>query len=104
MCASFKTRSDKWKLTLVSTRKSEKNVQDFLDSLEDESFLYNNFIGGDEGIDDDHNYTDLVAENTENDPNLDSNVPPDDAVDPDEGGARLCKFKLKNLEKMNLEK
>ena len=46
----------------------------------------------------------MVAENTENDPNLESNVPPDDAVDPDEGGARLCKFKLKNLEKMNLEK
>ena len=62
-----------------------KNVQDFLDSLENEPILGNNFIGDDEDINDDHNYTELVAEEIENDQNLDPDVPTENAVDPDEG-------------------
>ena len=105
MRASFKTRSDKQKPTLASTRKSEENVQNFLDSLKNGPFLDNNLICDDKNIVGDHNATDLVTEEIENGPNLDPDVPPDNAVDPDEKGLWHHKFKLKKLEKvMNLEK
>lgn len=84
MRASFKTTSDKWKLTFASTRKSEENVQNFLDSLKNEPFLDNNLIGDDKNIVGDHNATDLVTKEIENGPSLDCYVPPDNTVDPDE--------------------
>ena len=105
MRASFKTTSDKWKPTFASTRKSEENVQNFLDSLKNEPFLDNNLIGDDKNIVGDHNVTDLVTKEIENGPSLDRYVPPDNTVDPGEESSWLHKFKLKKLEMaMDLEK
>ena len=77
---------------------SEQNVRDFLDSLEDERFLGNEFIGDDEDLDD-------VTSDQEEDPSHDvddddDNRNPDAPLDADSGDTapRPNKFSFKNID------
>ena len=66
---------------LISAAESEKNVQDFLDSLDNQPFFGNNFIDDeddstDEPIDEEQ---DDVAEDADASKEVDVNTPDDDA-------------------------
>ena len=83
----------------ISAAESERNVQDFLDSLNNQPFLGNNFIydeddSTDEPIDEEQ---DDVAEDADASEEVDVNTPDDDAGTSVEA-PRLNKFRFKDLD------
>ena len=85
----------------MSQRESEKNVQDFLDELDDEPFIGNQFIGEDDNIDNFADDDDSANVNDEDDEEEGENRNPDAEPDePDIGELqpRPRKYKFKNLD------
>ena len=88
----------KWR-RFISAAESERNVQDFLDSLDNQPFLGNNFIDveddpTDEPINEEH---DDVAEDTDASEEVDVNTPDDGAGTSVEVPC-LNKFRIKDLD------
>ena len=85
----------------ISAAESERNVQDFLDSLDNQPFFGNNFIDNeddptDEPIDEEQ---DDVAEDADVSEEFDVNTTDDDAGTSFEA-PRLSKFRFKDLDAM----
>ena len=83
----------------ISAAESERNVQDFLDSLDNQPFLGNNFIDDeddptDEPIDEEQ---DNIAEDADASEEVDVNTPDDDAGTSVKASP-LNKFRFKDLD------
>ena len=89
------------KRRFVSQKESEKKVQDFLDELDDEPFIGNQFIGEDDDIDNFADDDDGANVNDEDDEEEDENRNPDaEPNEPDIGELQPHprKYKFENLD------
>lgn len=90
------SKMSKRRRTLISAAESARNVQAFLDSLDNQSFLDNDFIADNEDVDE----VSSIDQDEDEDEFVDDvdDAPPDNSNDPDESAPRPNKYKFKNLD------